>query len=290
MFIVLLYTTKTAPLLLQHFQTELNAIFTAEGCRQAALQADTYIPILVAALDNLTAYTREELVGMLIVEQLVKLESGRRAILVSTNDSLKQFLRKIGFKSRPAADTSCDTSWAKADIMDLDLRTRPFGDCVLHMMPEEQNKRDSFTVDHTRRILQDIQSPRELSNYCSILKDCCDGQAVQRKVMQSLHNSGGLSGEEQDVLLNSFVRYPNNTVRSRMQYEQSYFLSPPEEGDSKAYRYADIVKRSDTVSRCVASFYVYANRFLSPFLPILSGSSLITTAPSTIFQLLFINI
>ncbi|MEC0282055.1 ATP-binding protein [Terribacillus saccharophilus] len=213
MFIVLLYTTRTAPLLLQHFKTELNAIFTAEGCRQAALQADTYIPILVSAQDNLTAYTREELVGMLIVEQLVKLESGRRAIIVATNDSLKQFLRTIGFKSRPTTDTSCDTSWSKAEIMELDLRTRPFGDWVLHMMPEEQ-KNSSLTVNHVRRILQAIQSPSELSQYCRLLTDCSDGHAVQQKVMQILHNPVGFSSEQQEVLLNSFVRHPNNTVKA----------------------------------------------------------------------------
>lgn len=214
MFIVLLYTTRTAPLLLQHFKTELNAIFTAEGCRQAALRADTYIPILVSAQDNLTAYTREELVGMLIVEQLVKLESGRRAIIVATNDSLKQFLRTIGFKSRPATDTSCDTSWARADIMELDLRTRPFGDWVLHMMPEEQHRQDSLSVNYMRRILQSIHSPSELTRYCSMFTDCHDGRAVQQKVMQSLQNPDGLSSDQQDVLLNSFVRYPTNTVKA----------------------------------------------------------------------------
>ncbi|WP_102707595.1 ATP-binding protein [Terribacillus saccharophilus] len=213
MFIVLLYTTRAAPLLLQHFKTELNAIFTAEGCRQAALQADTYIPILVSAQDNLTAYTREELVGMLIVEQLVKLESGKRAILVATNDSLKQFLRTIGFKGRPAADTSCDASWSKSEIMELDLRTRPFGDWVLHMMPEEQ-KNNSLTVNHVRRILQAIQSPSELSQYCRLLTDCSDGHAVQQKVMQILHNPVGFSSEQQEVLLNSFVCHPNNTVKA----------------------------------------------------------------------------
>ncbi|PAE09360.1 hypothetical protein CHI12_01160 [Terribacillus saccharophilus] len=178
------------------------------------MQADTYIPILVAALDNLTAYTREELVGMLIVEQLLKLESGRRAILVATNDSLKQFLRKIGFKSRPATDTSCDTSWVKADIMELDLRTRPFGDWVLHTMPEEQHKKDSLSVNHVRRILQSIQSPSELDRYCSLFTDCHDGRALQQKVMQSLQNPDGLSSEHQDVLLNSFVHYPNKTVKA----------------------------------------------------------------------------
>lgn len=55
MFIVLLYTTRTAPLLLQHFKTELNAIFTAEGCRQAALQADTYTPFLPNNVSAITA-------------------------------------------------------------------------------------------------------------------------------------------------------------------------------------------------------------------------------------------
>lgn len=110
MFLIQLYTTKTAPLLLKHFQPELYATFTVEGCRQAALQADTYIPILVTAIDDLTAYTSEELVGMLIVEQLVKLEAGKRAILQATNDLLKQFLRTNGFASRPVGDASCNTS------------------------------------------------------------------------------------------------------------------------------------------------------------------------------------
>ncbi|PAE15379.1 hypothetical protein CHH91_14985 [Virgibacillus sp. 7505] len=214
MSITVLYTTRTAPLLLQHFQNELNAIFTAKGCRHAALQADTYIPILVTAQNDITAYTREELVGMLIVEQLVKLETGRRAILVATNNSLKQFLRTIGFNSRPVTDTSCDTSWARADIMELDLRTRPFGDWVLHMMPEEQHKQNSLSVNHMRRILQSIQSPRELNRYCSMFTDCHDGRAVQQKVLQCLQNPDGLSKEQQDVLLNSFVRYPNNIVKA----------------------------------------------------------------------------
>lgn len=141
--------------------------------------------------------------------------------------------------------------------MELDLRTKPFGDWVLHMMPEEQNKRDSFTVDHTRRILQAIQSPRELSNYCSILKDCSDGQAVQRKVMQSLHNSGGLSGEEQDVLLNSFVRYPNNTVKAVAACNMSRATFYRHQ--KKAIKKLTDMLTSDTVSRCVALFMQIAS-------------------------------
>ncbi|MFS0559914.1 hypothetical protein AB1K91_04155 [Terribacillus sp. 179-K 1B1 HS] len=211
MFLVLLYTTKTAPLLLKHFRTELHAIFTPKGCRQAAIQADTYIPILVTAMDEVTAYTREELVGMLIVEQLVKLETGKRAILVATNDSLKQFLKTIGFRSRPVEDTSCDTSWAKADIMELDLRTKPFGDWVMHMLPENQKKKAILTENETRQILQVIQSPSDLSRYCHFLNDCNDGHEVQRKVMKCLDE---LTREQRDVLMNSFVRFPNNTVKA----------------------------------------------------------------------------
>jgi hypothetical protein len=212
--ITMLYSTKTAPLLLCHFQADIVACFTTDGCRQAALQANTYIPIIVAATEYHPTYTREELVGMLIVEQLAKLEPGKRAAVVVSNSDLKQFLQTIGFTSRPIENTSCDTSWAKAEVLELDLRSYSFDDWILDLVPSIPRKSRTLTTADTRKLLQSIHSVKALEAYTDFLKGCKDGQAVQESVMQLLQRTDLLSPEQQAVLWNGFVCFPNNTVKA----------------------------------------------------------------------------
>ncbi|MGG1593059.1 hypothetical protein [Terribacillus saccharophilus] len=214
MFITVHYTTKTAPLLLHHFRSDLEACFTPEGCRQAALQADTFIPILITATENHLSYTRQELTGMLIIEQLAKLEPGKRAILVATNESLREFLRTIGFKSRPAGDPRCDTSWAKAEVLELDLRKGSFDDWIFDLVLYKQKQIPTLTIEETRKILHSMKSTIELEKYTDYFTDCSTGHAVQVKIMSILEQSDHLTDEQQEVLWNSFIRFPDNAVRA----------------------------------------------------------------------------
>ncbi|SEN29074.1 hypothetical protein SAMN04489762_1885 [Terribacillus saccharophilus] len=214
MFITVHFTTKTAPLLLHHFRSDLEACFTPEGCRQAALQADTFIPILITATEHHLSYTRQELTGMLIMEQLAKLEPGKRAILVATNASLKQFLQTIGFHSRPAGDTRCDTSWAKAEVLELDLRKGAFEDWIFDLVPFKQKQLSTLTTEETRKILHSIKSTIELEKYTDYFTDCTTGHAVQTKIMSIMEQSDQLTSDQRDVLWNGFIRFPENTVRA----------------------------------------------------------------------------
>ncbi|WP_175073513.1 hypothetical protein [Terribacillus sp. AE2B 122] len=214
MFITVHFTTKTAPLLLHHFRADLEACFTPEGCRQAALQADSYVPILITATDHHLSYTRQELTGMLIMEQLAKLEPGKRAILVATNESLNQFLRTIGFRSRPAGDTRCDTSWAKAEVLELDLRKGAFEDWIFDLVPFKQKQIPTLTIEETRKILHSIKSTIELEEYTDYFTDCATGQAVQMKIMSLLKQTNHLTSDQRDVLWNGFIRFPENAVHA----------------------------------------------------------------------------
>ncbi|MFP7478916.1 hypothetical protein [Terribacillus saccharophilus] len=214
MFITVHFTTKTAPLLLHHFRADLEACFTPEGCRQAALQADTFVPILITATEHHLPYTRQELTGMLMMEQLAKLEPGKRAILVATNESLRHFLRTIGFKSRPAGDIRCDTSWAKAEVLELDLRKGAFEDWIFDLVPFKQKQISSLTTEETRKILHSIKSTIELEKYTDHFTDCATGHAVQTKIMSIMEQSEQLTSDQRDVLWNSFIRFPDNAVRA----------------------------------------------------------------------------
>nr|WP_318539437.1 hypothetical protein [Terribacillus saccharophilus] len=214
MFIAVHFTTKTAPLLLHHFRADLEACFTREGCRQAALQADTFIPILITATEHHLSYTRQALTGMLLMEQLAKLEPGKRAILVATNESLKESLRTIGFQSRPAGDARCDTSWAKAEVLELDLRKGAFEDWILDLVPFKQEQISTLTTEETRKILHSIRSTIELEKYTNYFIDCATGHAVQTKIMYIMEQSEYLTSDQRDVLWNSFIRFPDNSVRA----------------------------------------------------------------------------
>ncbi|PAD33593.1 hypothetical protein [Terribacillus saccharophilus] len=214
MFITVHFSTKTAPLLLHHFRADLDACFTPEGCRQAALQADTFVPILITATEHHLSYTRQELTGMLIMEQLAKLAPGKRAILVATNESFRQFLRTIGFQSRPAGDIRCDTSWAKAEVLELDLRKGAFEDWIFDLVPINQKQALTLTIEKTRKLLHSIKSTTDLEKYADYFTDCANGHSVQKKIMSLMEQSDQLTPDQREVLWISFIRFPDNAIRA----------------------------------------------------------------------------
>ncbi|MFX3632639.1 MAG: LuxR C-terminal-related transcriptional regulator [Candidatus Pristimantibacillus sp.] len=130
MSIVILLHQDSSRLLNTYFSNELAECCEPEVLSCSPDQADTYFALLVAAKNNWPGYTREELVGNLILDRLSLLGEGTRAVLVATNSHLKQFLQQLGFVLTPTVTRHCDTSYAQADVMSLDLRDNKFGDWV----------------------------------------------------------------------------------------------------------------------------------------------------------------
>lgn len=79
------------------------------------------------------------------------------------------------------------------------------------MLPGDTKKKDILTENKTRQILQVIHTPSELSQYCNLFDDCIDGLSVQHKVMLAIEQ---LASEHREVLLNCFIRFPNNIVKA----------------------------------------------------------------------------
>jgi DNA-binding CsgD family transcriptional regulator len=130
MSIIVLVHEETSHLLQTYCPYELAETCEPDMLKLEPARADTYFAVLVAATSNYPGYSREELVGQLILDRLSLLGEGTRAVLAATNAHLKQFLQQLGFELKPTRTRNCDTSFAQADVLTLDLRIHNFGEWV----------------------------------------------------------------------------------------------------------------------------------------------------------------
>lgn len=131
MIIVVLLHRETSLLLARCEFDELEECETVMDVYGSSDQADTYLAVLVAARGDHPSYTREELVGHMILDRLSLLGEGTRVLLVATNDHLKVFLSGLGFVASPTATRKCDTSYAKSELFSLDHRSGGFGNWAM---------------------------------------------------------------------------------------------------------------------------------------------------------------
>ncbi|GIO32662.1 MULTISPECIES: hypothetical protein [Paenibacillus] len=197
MFIIMLVYDETGTLLQRYFPHELSECFPEEEWNCEPDKADTYYPVLAAATNAVPGYSREEIIGLLMLGHLSLLGDGSRAVLIATNDVLKQQLRGIGFRMRPTATRNCDVSWAEAHILELDFRADNFGNWVLSFFKGSAEREPLFAeVFHAlnpedqerqlRKILLSLHDPVELENYIGMFPGVDSGVELQRWMLRFL--------------------------------------------------------------------------------------------------------
>lgn len=127
MIIVTLLHRETSVLLARGEFDELEECEAVMDVYGSPDEADTYLAVLVAARGDHPSYTREELVGHMILDRLSLLGEGTRVLLVATNSHLKAFLSGLGFVASPTVTGKCDTSFAQSELFSLDHRSGGFG-------------------------------------------------------------------------------------------------------------------------------------------------------------------
>lgn len=214
MFIAVLLYEKTTELLTEYFPNEL-----AECCDPDELlcdpdKADTYYAVLGAATNDHPVLTREELVGLLTLDRLSLLGEGSRAVLVATNSNLKRFLQQLGFSLRPTLTRACDTSYAQADVLELDLRNDGFGKWIMTLFPEPSGTVNrELSEDEVRKLLLLLHKPDALQDFVCYFPKVKNGLELQKHLLSILADvSYGLSEQDRELLKNTYEVYPGNTV------------------------------------------------------------------------------
>lgn len=219
MFIAVLVHQLTGRILKKYFPAEMAECFSEEELSCSLERADTYYTVLGAAADHLPNYSQEELVGLLSLDRLSLLGEGSRSILVATNAHLKDFLEQIGFTKRPTKSRDCDTSWAKADVLELDLRNNQFGNWAMSFLLGARYSL-SLPVTHAmltesvvRRILKLLRSPADLQPYLIYFAEITNVQELRQHLIEVIFNDSSILSDEDRMLLKSGVLpYPDNTL------------------------------------------------------------------------------
>ncbi|MFT8312358.1 MAG: hypothetical protein ABF629_14450 [Sporolactobacillus sp.] len=219
MFIAALVHQQTGHILKKYFPAEMTECFSEEELSCSLDHADTYFVVLGAATDQLQNYSQQELVGLLSLDRLSLLGEDSRAILVVTNSHLMGFLQQMGFKVRPAKSKDCDTSWAKAFVLELDLRNKRFGDWAISFLLEARNAltlpaaHDKLTESIVRKMIKLLRTPAELQVYLIYFDKITTVQELRQHLIDVISNDSSiLSSEDRMLLKTGVLRYPDNTI------------------------------------------------------------------------------
>ena len=222
MFITVLVHRETSELLVKYFPNEMKECFSEEELRNDPDESDTHFALLAAARDDVPGYTREELVGYMVLDRLSLLGDGARAILVATNPHLKLFLRSIGFQMRRTSTRVCDRYEDQADVLELDLRSGQFGDWVMSLLhpdlpvnPIQQGTLRSgekvWSEQEVRKMLGNLRSPGELQEYADRITGVKDGVQLQLHVLDLLEGRmHGVSPQDQKLLHAAYWTHAGN--------------------------------------------------------------------------------
>lgn len=218
MFISVLLYEDTSRLLLRYFSSELTECCEPNELNCEPDQADTYYAVLGAARNQIPGYTREELVGLLTLDRLSMLGEGLRAVLVATDSNLKVFLQKIGFHLRPTISRNCDTSYAKADVLEIDLRHNSFGKWVMSFLSEQSIQKQSvlskdLTKREVRKLLSALHEPAQLQSFVPLFLGVESGIKLQKYMLSFLINEDiGLSEKDRNLLYITYYTHANNRI------------------------------------------------------------------------------
>ncbi|MCQ2009533.1 ATP-binding protein [Sporolactobacillus sp. STSJ-5] len=219
MFIAVLVHQQTGQILKKYFPAEMSECFSEEELSRSLDHADTYYAVLGAATDQLQNYSQQELVGLLSLDQLSLLGEDSRAILVATNSHLIGFLQQIGFTVRQAKSKDCDTSWAKAFVLELDLRNKRFGDWAISFLLEAPNALSApvahaeLTEAVVRKMIKLLRTPAELQAYLIHFDTITTVQELRQHLIDVISNDSSILSDEDRMLFKTGVlRYPDNTI------------------------------------------------------------------------------
>ncbi|WP_342554542.1 ATP-binding protein [Paenibacillus sp. FSL R7-0652] len=222
MFITVLVHRETSELLLKYFPHEMKECFAPEEMQCDPDESDTHFALLAAARDDVPGYTREELVGYMVLDRLSLLGDGARAILVATNPHLKLFLRSIGFQMRSTSTRACDRYEDRADVLELDLRSGQFGAWVMSLLhpdlPANQIQPGTasagqklWSEQEVRKMLAHLRSPGELQPYAERVTGVKDGIQLQLYVLDLLEGRvHGVSPQDQKLLHAAYWTHAGN--------------------------------------------------------------------------------
>ncbi|WP_434752624.1 nSTAND1 domain-containing NTPase [Paenibacillus amylolyticus] len=223
MFITVLVHRETSALLLKYFPNEMKECFAPEELQNDPDESDTHFALLAAARDDVPGYTREELVGYMVLDRLSLLGDGARAILVATNPHLKLFLRSIGFQMRRTSTRACDRYEDQADVLELDLRNGQFGAWVMSLLLPDlpANPIQPATAVGTgntiwsgqevRKMLGHLRSPGELQAYADRIAGVKDGIQLQLYILDLLEGRiHGVSPQDQKLLHAAYWAHAGN--------------------------------------------------------------------------------
>lgn len=220
MFIGVLLYAKTCEFLGKYFPAELAECCEPDELTREYDQADTYYAVLGAATNQLPGYSREELVGLLTLDRLSLLGEGTRGVLVATNPDLKVFLGQLGFVIRPTKSRDCDTSYAQADVLELDFRHGQFGDWIMSFFPEKQPSSPTaiqvsleLTEKTVRKLLASLDAPAELQAFATYFSGKESGADLHQYITALLSGEvSALSSDDRNLLSAAYLLHPNNTV------------------------------------------------------------------------------
>lgn len=218
MFITVLLYEDTSRLLMKYFPSELSECCKPHELMCELSKADTYYAVLGAATSALPGYTRGELVGLLTLDRLSLLSEGIRAVLVATDSKLKAFLQKLGFHMRKTKTSNCDTSYAEAHVLELDLRNHQFGEWVMSFFSSPSIEQTFMsTKDLTKReirnMLASLHEPAELRNFIRFFPGIETTGELQQLILSVLMNkSTGLSERDRNLLYVTYYTHANNRI------------------------------------------------------------------------------
>jgi hypothetical protein len=250
MFIHVLLYNETSRLLLKYFPAEMKECCKPEELFCKRHKADTYYSVLGAATDKLPGYSREELVGLIVLDRLSLLGEGLRAVLLATNSDLKIFLKQLGFQLRPTISRDCDNLNELADVLELDLRENKFGNWIMSFFKEKPKpilavSPVQLSEKVVRKLLSALNSPAKLQTFAPYFSAEISGIELQKKILFFLTSEkAGLSKPDRDILYTTYYTYDNNRVAAM---------------------------QACNMSR--ATFYRHLNKALSNFTEMLKGKS-----------------
>lgn len=219
MFVAVLVHQQTSQILKKYFPAELSECFSEKELSCSVGRADTYYAVLGAATDQLQNYSQQELVGLLSLDRLSLLGEDSRVILIATNSRLINFLQQIGFSMRPAKARDCDTSYAKAFVLELDLRNNRFGDWAMSFLSGARHSlslpatHTELSVSIVRKIIKLIGNPAELQPYLIYFAEISNVHELRRRLIEIISNDSSILTDEDHMLLkNGVLPYPDNTI------------------------------------------------------------------------------
>lgn len=219
MFIGVMIHKDTSELMSKYFLAEMAECYEPHELLCEHDQADSYYAVLGAATNQLPGFSREELVGLLTLDRLSLIGEGARVMLVATNSDLKVFLQQLGFLIRATKTRDCDTSYARADVLELDFRHGQFGDWIMSFFSEKTKSPAKLTATSdltkkwVRKLLSSLHEPADLQAFVSEFHDAENVTDLYERIVALFSTESTLlSSKDRELLTAAYLVHPDNPI------------------------------------------------------------------------------